>query len=215
MPIHKSTHPSVLSKISQLRSKIDSEQVAKLAGETASLLGAQAGQLVFDTKSLDSNTQLSVSNEEYSPTIATPSEYVIVPVLRSGLSMVSSFASTLPNSKCPVYHLGLYREKTTLSPVEYYNKLPVLENNVDIAFVLDPVVATGGTAHAVIQTLQEWGARKIVFVCLLSSKLGLERVAKNFPDVELIVGEVDDNLTQDGYIQPGIGDIGDRLFSTC
>lgn len=122
----------------------------------------------------------------------------------------------LPTAEAPVYHLGLYREKISLSPVEYYNKLPTKEEPYDLAFVLDPIIATGGTAEAVIQTLKEWGVKKVVFVAILASAEGLHRITSEYgPDeLEVYVGAVDNQLSSAGFILPGIGDLGDRLLST-
>lgn len=122
----------------------------------------------------------------------------------------------LPSSEVPVYHLGLFREKTTLTPVEYYNRLPTKEKPFDVAFVLDPIIATGGTAEAVVQTLKEWGVKKIVFVAILASTEGLERLAAEFDagELEIYVGAVDEQLSSAGFILPGVGDLGDRLLCT-
>ncbi|RKP22295.1 uracil phosphoribosyltransferase-domain-containing protein, partial [Syncephalis pseudoplumigaleata] len=101
----------------------------------------------------------------------------------------------------------------SLQPVEYYNKLPA-EHRVDQCILLDPMVATGGTALAAVQILKDWGVRRIQFVCLCASKKGLDQLVKNHPDVEVYVGAVDDQLNDHGYVVPGIGDTGDRLYNT-
>jgi len=108
---------------------------------------------------------------------------VVVPVLRSGLQMVNAFLSLLP-SDTAVHHLGLFRDKHTLSPVEYYNKLPApgAEGQVDIAFVVDPIIATGGTSSTVVAILKEWGVRKIIFTSILASTEGIERAASEWPE---------------------------------
>jgi len=108
---------------------------------------------------------------------------VVVPILRSGLQMVDAFLGILP-SDTAVHHLGLFRDKDTLSPVEYYNKLPSPSGNeqVDIAFVVDPIIATGGTASTVVAILKEWGVRKIIFTSILASLEGLERAADEWPE---------------------------------
>ena len=116
-------------------------------------------------------------------TVTSPVEKaVVVPILRSGLQMVNAFLGLLP-SDTAVHHLGLFRDKHTLSPIEYYNKLPPLTANgqVDIAFVVDPVIATGGTAATVVSILKEWGVKKIIFTSILASREGLERAAKEWP----------------------------------
>src|SRR5579859_1405963 len=116
--------------------------------------------------------------------VTAPAEKaVVVPVLRSGLQMVESFLALLP-SDTTVHHLGLFRDKHTLSPVEYYNKLPppAASGQVDVAFVVDPIIATGGTAATVVAILREWGVKKIVFTCVLASSEGLERAAGEWPE---------------------------------
>lgn len=127
-----------------------------------------------------------------------------------------AFLSLLPSSEVPIYHLGLFREKTTLSPVEYYNRLPTKEEPYDVAIVLDPIIATGGTAEAVVQTLKEWGVKRVVFVAILGSEEGLNRLAAEFGpgELEIYVGAVDASLSTKGFILPGVGDLGDRLLST-
>lgn len=116
--------------------------------------------------------------------VTAPVEKVaVVPVLRSGLQMVDAFLSLLP-SDTAVHHLGLFRDKHTLSPVEYYNKLPApgAQGHVDIAFVVDPIIATGGTASTVVAILKEWGARRVIFTSLLASSEGIERAANEWPE---------------------------------
>lgn len=128
--------------------------------------------------------------------------------------MVDPFLSLLPSSEAPIYHLGLYREKLSLTPVEYYNKLP--KQPYDTAFVLDPLIATGGTGEAVISTLKEWGVKKIYFISLIATEIGLKRMSEEFGNegIEFYVGAVDTQLSSNGYILPGVGDLGDRLFGT-
>lgn len=135
------------------------------------------------------------------------------------LSLSLAIQTLLPNP-VPVHHLGLYREPTTLEPVEYYNNLP---NHVDLssssasrlAFILDPVIATGGTSAAAIQTLREWGAHRIVVLSVLGAAEGVKRAAAEWPEgVEIWIAGVDAELTKEGMLRPGLGDVGDRLFLT-
>jgi len=148
--------------------------------------------------------------------VTAPAEKaVIVPILRSGLQMVNAFLSLLPTDTS-VHHLGLFRDKHTLSPVEYYNKLPPLSSQVDIAFVVDPIIATGGTAATVVTILKEWGVKRIIFTSVLASQEGLERAANEWPEgytrilpctekfrTLFYVGAVDPKLNDRGYIIPG------------
>lgn len=126
-----------------------------------------------------------------------------------------AFETILPVA-VPIHHLGLFREKTTLQPVEYYNNLPPSGTPPpDLAIILDPVIATGGTMEAAIQTLRDWGVKKVVVVSVLASKTGLERVSAELADGGVVfVGGVDQDLGPTGMIMPGVGDIGDRLFLT-
>lgn len=177
----------------------------------------------------------------YSVETATP-HVALVPVLRSGLGMLegrpspylarvlvlikfSSALQTLLPEPVPVHHLGLFREPTTLQPVEYYNNLPYHRPSSvhpdpspipSIAILLDPVIATGGTASAAIQTLLEWGVKKVVVISVLGSEEGVRRAAEENgrESVEVWVGGLDRQVDERGMIRPGLGDVGDRLFLT-
>lgn len=133
--------------------------------------------------------------------------------------MVDPFLTLLPSEEAPIYHLGLFREKISLNPIEYYNKLP--KEPFDTAFVLDPLIATGGTAEAVVSTLKEWGVKKIYFVAMIATPAGIQRLLEEYSGeedkglIELYVGEVDEDLSDSGYILPGVGDLGDRMHSTA
>jgi uracil phosphoribosyltransferase len=115
-----------------------------------------------------------------------------------------------------VHHLGLFREKVSLQPVEYYNNLPQSKSAVSkLAIVVDPVIATGGTAVAAIQTLREWGVERIIFIAVLGASPGITAAAQEWPEgTQVWIGGLDEDLTNSGYIKPGLGDIGDRLFLT-
>lgn len=130
--------------------------------------------------------------------------------------MVSAIQSLLP-TPIPVHHLGLYREKLTLQPVEYYNNLPKSSPSTSskTAIIVDPVLATGGTAIAAIQTLREWGVKRVIVVNVIAASEGLARAAEEWSGgSEFWVGAVDGELTDTGMIRPGLGDVGDRLFGT-
>ena len=135
----------------------------------------------------------------------------IVPILRAGLGMVDGMLSMIPAAK--VGHIGLYRNEETLEPIEYYCKLPkdCAEREV---FVVDPMLATGGSATAAITMLKEKGAKKIHFMCIIASPEGIEKMHEVHPDVDVFVGALDDHLNEHGYIVPGLGDAGDRIFGT-
>jgi len=137
----------------------------------------------------------------------------LTPVLRAGLGMTDALLAIFPNA--PVYHLGLFREKITLQPVEYYSKLPSTIT-VDMVYLLDPLIATGGTAIAAIQMITDWGVpvTSIRLLSILASEDGLKNVRSAFPELEIWVAAVDEQLTKNGLICPGLGDAGDRLFNT-
>ncbi|PUU72375.1 uracil phosphoribosyltransferase-domain-containing protein [Tuber borchii] len=219
-----SSHPCFISKLSLLRSASTPPKETKaLVHELSLILATEAlGRALTVEKTGEKGiTPLGVSFdvEKVTKSIA------LVPILRSGLGMLEAFQTILPQPT-PVHHLGLFREKVTLQPVEYYNNLPTRvdlskdDKNppCDIAIVLDPVIATGGTAEAAIQTLREWGVPKILVVSILGSVEGVARAASdsNGEGLDVVVGAIDRELGGDngGMIVPGVGDIGDRLFLT-
>lgn len=135
----------------------------------------------------------------------------IVPILRAGLGMVQGLTSLIPTAK--IGHIGLYRDEETLKPVEYFCKLPkdIEERGV---FVVDPMLATGGSAVDAITLLKEHGCRQIWFLCIIAAPEGLARLREAHPDVDIVVGNLDERLNENGYILPGLGDAGDRIFGT-
>ncbi|WFB37629.1 uracil phosphoribosyltransferase [Kiritimatiellota bacterium B12222] len=136
----------------------------------------------------------------------------IVPILRAGLSMVDPLLSMLPEAE--VWHLGYYRDEETLKPVTYYDKLPP-NAPVDVAYVLDPMLATGGSACAALENLKKWGVKEIHFLGILAAPEGVKKVAEAFPDVALHICALDEKLNEQGYIVPGLGDAGDRAFNAA
>jgi uracil phosphoribosyltransferase len=148
----ESSHPSLKAKISKLRQNASPGEVRRLANEIAGIIAVEAGARAFSIAHGSEGT--TVLNSSFETQVATPQRYTLVPILRSGLSMVSGFQSLLPDENVPVYHLGIFRDKGSLAPVEYYNKLPTKCESFDLAIVLDPVIATGGTATAVIHSLK-------------------------------------------------------------
>jgi uracil phosphoribosyltransferase len=135
----------------------------------------------------------------------------IVPILRAGLGMVDGMLSLIPAAK--VGHIGLYRDPETHEPVEYYCKLPADCNEREV-FVVDPMLATGGSSVAAIQMLKDKGCKKIHFMCIIAAPEGIKRMTETHPDVDLYVGALDDHLNEHAYIVPGLGDAGDRIFGT-
>lgn len=213
------------TKLAQLRDrKLNSRETRQLVAEIAGSFAAEVMAKVFERKDPEEKDRSNTVTSDLGHAVVVPqlkptdSEYVIAPVLRSGQAMLDPFLAQLPAQDDPaVYHLGLYREESTLSPVEYYNKLPpplpTVTSKISHAFVLDPVIATGGTAKAVVEILKEWGVENIVIVSLIASKQGIEKLAQ-LEGVEVYVVKGDEGLTEQGFLVPGIGDIGDRLFAT-
>ncbi|OZJ05553.1 hypothetical protein BZG36_01697 [Bifiguratus adelaidae] len=209
MHVHVSGHPVVAAKLSLLRNKdTSSKEVRGLVHELGLLLAYEA----------TADLPLRRDKELMSPLSRYTSDVIkkrvaLVPVLRSGLSLVESLLSFLPDSR--VLHLGLYREKMTLEPVEYYNKLPQ-EPNVDVCFILDPMIATGGTAIAVVNMLKDWGipGHSIKFIAICASREGVQHLSSMHSDIHLYTAAIDDVLDSHGYILPGLGDCGDRLYDT-
>lgn len=136
---------------------------------------------------------------------------VIVAILRAGLGMVDAVLEMIPTAR--VWHLGLYRDHQTLEPVSYYNKLPH-QPDIDLCLLLDPMLATGGSATAAIEVLKQWGATRIKFLGLIAAPEGVERLAQEHPDVPIHLAALDDRLNEHAYIVPGLGDAGDRQFGT-
>ena len=135
----------------------------------------------------------------------------LVPILRAGLGMVDPILDLIPTAH--VWHLGLYRDHETLRPVTYYNKLPP-QVDVDLCLVLDPMLATGGSAAAAVTVLKEWGAERIKFIGLIAAPEGVRALSEAHPDVDIHLGALDECLNEKGYIVPGLGDAGDRQFGT-
>ncbi|TKA37498.1 hypothetical protein B0A54_11456 [Friedmanniomyces endolithicus] len=170
----------------------------------------------FHSKQLSDESPLGY---EYTTEGISPSHISLIPILRSGLIMLDAVQSLLP-SPVSIHHLGMYRDKSTLSAVEYYNNLPPQRTDdgagrMDVAIIVDPIIATGSTVCAAIETLRDWGAPRIVCLAVLATEGGLRRAAEVWPEgVELWVGGVDPGTDDGGMIKPGLGDIGDRLFLT-
>jgi uracil phosphoribosyltransferase len=135
----------------------------------------------------------------------------IIPILRAGLGMVPGMETLIPSAK--VGHIGMYRDPETLAPVEYYCKLPADIEERDV-FVVDPMLATGGSAIDAINQLKKHGCKNIKFLCIIAAPEGLKNLEEAHPDVDIIVGSLDEKLNEDGYIVPGLGDAGDRIFGT-
>ncbi len=136
----------------------------------------------------------------------------LIPILRAGLGMVDSVFNLINGAE--VWHLGFYRDEKTLKPVEYYKKLP-RRKPVDVALILDPMLATGGSAVAAVEAMKRWGVKRIKLLCLIAAPEGIRKVHALYPDTQIYVCAVDKGLNRRGYILPGLGDAGDRIFNAC
>ncbi len=163
------------------------------------------------TKDLDLITKEVETPLEVTQGYALKDEIVLVPILRAGLGMVDAFLELIPEAK--VGHIGLYRDEETLKPVDYYFKFP---KNLDksVAIILDPMLATGGSACAAVSYLKERGAKKIKVVSLIAAPEGIAKLTNEHPDVKIYIAVLDRQLNQRGFILPGLGDAGDRIFGT-
>ena len=200
-------HPLIQHKIGLIRRKeTGSKDFRQLISEIAMLMCYEATR---DLKLTDVEIETPISKRTAKELAGK--KLAVVPILRAGLGMVDGMLSMIPAAK--VGHIGLYRNEETLEPVEYYCKLPkdCAEREV---FVVDPMLATGGSATAAITMLKNKGVKKIRFMCIVAAPQGIERMQKEHPDVDLYVGALDDHLNENGYIVPGLGDAGDRIFGT-
>ncbi|MDR1740748.1 MAG: uracil phosphoribosyltransferase [Synergistaceae bacterium] len=200
-------HPLVQHKIGIIRDKNTSVK------EFRELVQEIAGLMVYEVTRNLPLTDAVVETPVASAAVRSISgkKLAVVPVLRAGLGMVDGILQLIPNAK--VGHIGLYRDPATLAPVEYYCKLPPDIGERDI-FILDPMLATGGSAAAAISLVKQRGGRKVSLLCLIAAPEGIKKVRESHPDVEIFAAALDDRLNDHGYIVPGLGDAGDRLFGT-
>lgn len=204
--VFESRHPLVLHKLSRLRDiKTEPKKFRELVQEIASLLVYEATADLAVTPREVQTPLTTMTGSELKEKIG------LVPILRAGLGMVEGVWDLIPGAE--VWHIGIYRDEKTLRPVEYYNKLP-LEPTVSMCLILDPMLATGGSATATVELLKRWGVKKIKFIGLIGAPEGIARMQKEHPDVPIHLGAIDDHLNEKGYIVPGLGDAGDRQFGT-
>ncbi len=200
-------HPLIQHKLSILRDvNTGTKEFKELVDEIATLIAYEATR-ELPLEDVEVVTPLTKTTTK----MLAGKKLAVVPILRAGLGMVSGMLNLIPAAK--IGHIGLYRDPETLEPVEYYCKLPsdIAERQI---FLVDPMLATGGSASAAIGFLKNRGSKNIKFMCILAAPEGIERIQKDHPDVEIYCAAVDEKLNDHGYIFPGLGDAGDRLFGT-
>ena len=200
-------HPLIQHKLSILRRKDTStKHFRELVNEIAMLMGYEVSrELPLEEVEIETPITKTVQKQ------LTGKKLAIVPILRAGIGMVDGLLSLVPAAK--VGHIGMYRDEETLEPVEYLVKLPEDIDQRQI-FVVDPMLATGGSAVLAIDSLKKRGAANIKFVCLVSAPEGLKKLQEAHPDIDIYTAALDEKLNEKGYIVPGLGDAGDRLFGT-
>jgi len=204
--VYISKHPLVAHKLAKLRNKdTNPKKFRELIRELAGLLAYEA-TADLHINPIQVNTPLGLADG-----FELEEKIGLVPILRAGLGMVEGFWDLMPTAE--VWHIGLFRDEKTLQPVQYYNKLPVAPS-VAVCMILDPMLATGGSASATIQILKQWGVKQIKYVGIIGAPEGVAEVHKHHPDIPLYLAALDHHLNERGYIVPGLGDAGDRQFGT-
>lgn len=204
--VHHIQHPLVEHHLAELRKVVtDPPEFRRLIRRLAVLLAYEATHDLA-LRTIDVKTPLQSTSGQ-----ALEQRIGLVPILRAGLGMVDPLLDLIPGAE--VWHLGVYRDEVTLQPVEYYSRLPIREP-VDVALVLDPMLATGGSAVAALQTLKHWGVRQTKLLAVIAAQPGIDEVRGKFPQTQIYVAAIDPQLNQQGFIVPGLGDAGDRTFNT-
>lgn len=204
--VYESSHPLITHKLTRLRDvATDHKKFRELVHELSALLAYEA-TADMQTAPRTVETPMGEANG-----VELQEKIGLIPILRAGLGMVEGLWNLMPTAQ--VWHIGLYRNEETLEPVEYYNKLPHAPT-VDVCLVLDPMLATGGSAVATVNIIKRWGIKRIKFVGLLAAPEGIKALQDAHPDVDIHVAVIDSHLNDIGYIVPGLGDAGDRQFGT-
>ena len=204
--VYISDHPLVQHKMTKLRDKsTDPKKFRELIREIAGLLTYETTRDLFISDTVVETPLAKTEGVELQEKIG------LVPILRSGLGMVEGVWELMPSAE--VWHIGIYRDEETLKPVEYYNKLPI-SPSVGLCLILDPMLATGGSAIATIDILKRWGVSRIKFMGIIGAPEGIKAVHQKHPDIPLHLAVIDDHLNDNGFIVPGLGDAGDRQFGT-
>jgi len=200
-------HPLIQHKVSLLRDKnTSSKEFRELVSEISVLMGYEVTR-DLPLMEIEIETPLAVAKTK----VISGKKLAVVPILRAGLGMVDGFLKLVPMAR--VGHIGIYRDHETLEPIEYYCKLPSDIDERDVVLV-DPMLATGGSASGAVNFIKKRNAKNIKFMCLIASPEGINRLHRDHPDVAIYCAAVDEKLNEHGYIVPGLGDAGDRLFGT-
>lgn len=200
-------HPLIQHKLTFIRDEnTGTKQFRELVNEVALLMGFEITRNM-QTKEIEVKTPITTCEAK----VLSGKKIGLIPILRAGLGMVDGMLQLVPAAK--VGHIGLYRDPETFKPVEYYVKLPTDISERKL-IVLDPMLATGGSASDAIESLKKHGGKSINLMCLVAAPEGVELIQKNHPDVDIYIGALDEGLNEKGYIVPGLGDAGDRLFGT-
>jgi len=204
--IHVSNHPLIQHKLTKLRDiNTNPKKFRELIKEISALLAYEATSDLLITPVSVTSPMGSAKGFELNEKIG------LVPILRAGLGMVEGIWEMMPTAE--VWHIGIYRDEKTLKPIEYYNKLPI-EPSVGLCLILDPMLATGGSASATVCVLKKWGVKRIKYLGIIGAPEGISCLSNDHPDIDIHLAAVDDRLNDIGYIVPGLGDAGDRQFGT-
>ncbi|MBI9043405.1 MAG: uracil phosphoribosyltransferase [Anaerolineaceae bacterium] len=205
--IYVSNHPLIVHKMALLRRKeTKPKKFRELVRELGGLLAYESTS-DLKTQSIEIETPLGITQAS-----ELEEKIGLIPILRAGLGLVEGIWDLMPSAE--VWHIGLYRDEQTLQPVQYYNKLPIAPT-VAVCLILDPMLATGGSAVATIDILKKWGVKRIKFVGIIGAPEGIKTLHDHHPDVPIHLGAIDSHLNENGYIYPGLGDAGDRQFGTA
>lgn len=200
-------HPLIQHKLTLMRKKETGAKDFRQLLDEISMLMAYEVTRDFPTKDIEIETPIAKCNAK----VLAGKKVAIVPILRAGLGMVNGIINLIPAAK--IGHIGMYRDEKTLEPVEYFYKMPK-DISERLLLVVDPMLATGGSAVAAVDMLKKRGAKSLIFMCLISAPEGIKLFNEKHPDVPIYTACVDDHLNEHGYIVPGIGDAGDRIFGT-
>ena len=200
-------HPLLTHKITQLRDITTKTNQFKLLVKEIAILEGYEALRHLPTKIIEVETPIEKTMQE----VVSIKKLCFVPILRAGLGMADGMLELVPGATCG--HIGLYRDEVSKEPVEYYCKLPTEISEMDV-YVVDPMLATGGSAIDAVAMLKKHGAKKITFICIIAAPEGVKAFSEKYPDIPLYIGALDRELNDDAYICPGLGDCGDRIFGT-